>query len=74
MGRARSETRVTSLVMTFAAFFKVVDVFGIPVLVNPAFYSVPSAVLVTVVVSLLTKQTKEDSKKAEEFLALAHGS
>ena len=65
---------VTSLVMTFAAFFKVTELFGIPVLVNPAFYSVPAAVLVTVMVSLLTKQTKEDTKQAEEFLALAHGS
>ncbi len=65
---------VTSLVMTFAEFFKVTELFGIPVLVNPAFYSVPAAVLVTVMVSLLTKQTKADSEQAEEFLALAHGS
>ncbi len=65
---------VTSLVFTFAKFFELPELFGIPVLVNPALYSVPAAVLTTLVVSLMTKQTTEDVKRTDEFLALAHGS
>lgn len=64
---------VASLVFTFAAFFKMTHLFGIPVLINPALYSVPLAVLTTVIVSYATKLTKEEAKRAEEFLALAHG-
>jgi nucleotide-binding universal stress UspA family protein len=41
-----------------------------PVLINPALYSVPVAVLITVLVSYLTR----DTGRADEFLASAHGS
>jgi len=61
---------VLSLILTFAKFFNVPHLLGVPVLVNPALYSVPAAVLVTVLVAYLTK----DTGRAEEFLASAHGS
>jgi cation/acetate symporter len=59
---------VTSLVFTFARFFGLPDIFGIPVLVNPALYSVPAAVLATVLVTYST----QDTGKVEEFMAIAH--
>jgi cation/acetate symporter len=61
---------VTSVVFTFARFFNMPDFLGIPVLVNPALYSVPVAVLTTVLVAYLTK----DTGRVEEFLASAHSS
>jgi len=61
---------VLSLVLTFAKFFNVPHLLGVPVLVNPALYSVPAAILVTVLVAYLTK----DTGRADEFLASAHGS
>lgn len=60
---------VSSLIFTFAAFFGVKTVLGIDVLVNPALYSVPLAVIVTVVVSYLTSSRGN----TEEFMAQAHG-
>lgn len=59
---------VTSLVFTFARFFGLEDIFGIPVLVNPALYSVPAAVLTIVLVTYST----QDTGKVEEFMATAH--
>jgi cation/acetate symporter len=60
---------VTSLLFTFGRFFGVESILGLDVLVNPALYSMPLAVLVTVVVSLMTK----DCGEIEEFMAKAHG-
>jgi cation/acetate symporter len=60
---------VLSLVLTFASFFRVSDILGVPVLINPALYSVPAAVVVTVLVSYLTK----DTGRVDEFLSSAHG-
>jgi cation/acetate symporter len=60
---------VSSLTYTFARFFGVDSVAGLDVLVNPALYSVPLAVIVTVVVSYLTS----NRGKTEEFMAQAHG-
>ncbi|MEW6540904.1 MAG: cation acetate symporter [Bacillota bacterium] len=62
---------VLSLVLTFAKFFNVPHILGVPVLVNPALYSVPAAVLATVLVSYMTKDT---AGRSDEFLASAHGS
>ncbi len=59
---------VSSLFFTFAQFFGVESIIGIPVLVNPALYSVPAAVISLVVTTYLTK----DTGKVEEFMALAH--
>ncbi|WP_044406386.1 sodium/solute symporter [Thiomicrospira microaerophila] len=60
---------ISSLIFTFAAFFGTKSIMGIDVLVNPALYSVPFAVIVTVVVSYLTA----DRGNTEEFMAQAHG-
>ncbi len=60
---------ISSLIMTFAAFFKVPELMGIPVLVNPALYSAPLAVIVTIAVSYMTS----DRGKTDEFMAQAHG-
>lgn len=60
---------ITSLLFTFARFFNVESILGLDVLVNPALYSMPLAVLVTIVVSLLTN----DRGETEEFMAKAHG-
>jgi cation/acetate symporter len=60
---------IVSLVFTFGRFFGVESLLGLDVLVNPALYSMPLAVLVTVVVSLMTN----DRGETEEFMAKAHG-
>jgi cation/acetate symporter len=60
---------IVSLVFTFGRFFGVESLLGLDVLVNPALYSMPLAVLVTVVVSLMTN----DRGEIEEFMAKAHG-
>jgi cation/acetate symporter len=60
---------VASLVLTFARFFGLSDVAGIPVLVNPALFSVPLAIVVTVVVAMMTS----DRGRTEEFMQQAHG-
>jgi cation/acetate symporter len=60
---------IVSLVFTFGRFFEVESLLGLDVLVNPALYSMPLAVLVTVVVSLMTN----DRGETEEFMAKAHG-
>ncbi len=59
---------VSSLLFTFARFFGVDAVMGLPVLVNPALYSVPAAVLSLVLVTYLTKNTG----KVDEFMAISH--
>jgi cation/acetate symporter len=60
---------VTSLLFTFARFFGVDSIIGFDVLVNPALYSMPLAVTVTIVVSLMT----DDCGELDEFMAKAHG-
>lgn len=60
---------VVSLLFTFARFFEVKSLLGLDVLVNPALYSMPLAIVVTVVVSLMTN----DRGETEEFMAQAHG-
>ena len=57
-----------SLLFTFAKFFNLKTLLGIPVLVNPALYSVPVAFLVFIIVSLMTKDVGE----VEGFMAKAH--
>ncbi|MCL0091999.1 cation acetate symporter [Dehalococcoidales bacterium] len=59
---------ISSLIFTFARFFELPSLLGIPVLVNPALYSVPLGLLAMVIVSYRTKETG----KVEEFMALAH--
>ncbi|MBL4901943.1 MAG: cation acetate symporter [Desulfocapsa sp.] len=59
---------VSSLLFTFGRFFGVDYIAGIPVLVNPALYSVPAAVIALVVVTFLTK----DTGKVDDFMAVAH--
>lgn len=60
---------VLSLLFTFSKFFGLKTMLGLDVLVNPALYSVPVAILVTVVVSMMTS----DRGNTEEFMAKAHG-
>ncbi|WP_321323558.1 cation acetate symporter [Thiomicrorhabdus sp.] len=60
---------VFSLLFTFSKFFGLKTMLGLDVLVNPALYSVPVAILVTVVVSMMTS----DRGNTEEFMAKAHG-
>jgi cation/acetate symporter len=60
---------VSSLLFTFAKFFGEKTMLGLDVLANPALYSVPLAVVVTVVVSYMTS----NRGKTEEFMAQAHG-
>ncbi|MEW6726826.1 cation acetate symporter [Desulforudis sp. 1088] len=59
---------VVSLLYTFANYFAVPSLLGLPVLINPALYSLPAAVVAMVVVSYLTGNTG----KAEEFMATVH--
>ncbi|MCL0043525.1 cation acetate symporter [Peptococcaceae bacterium] len=59
---------VVSLLFTFGRFFGAETILGIPVLVNPALYSVPAAVIALLVVTYLTK----DRGKVDEFMAIAH--
>lgn len=60
---------ISSLLFTFARFFGEKTMLGLDVLVNPALYSVPLAVIVTIVVSYVTS----DRGKTDEFMAQAHG-
>ncbi len=62
---------VLSVIFTFANFFKVSSILGIQVLINPALYAVPIVFLVTILISLFTK---DKDGKSEEFLAMAHRS
>lgn len=57
-----------SILFTVAMFMKSKNIFGLPVLVNPAVYSVTAAFVVTVVVSKLTI----DYGKVDKFMSLAH--
>ncbi len=59
---------VFSLIFTFARFLEMSSVFGIPVLVNPALYSVPVAFLTIFVVSYYTSNQGD----VEKFMAVAH--
>ena len=59
---------VVSLIFTFARYAGVESVVGIPVLVNPALYGVPTAFLAAIVVSLLTK----DVGAVDHFMHMAH--
>ena len=60
---------VSSLLFTFSKFFGLKTMLGLDVLVNPALYSVPLAVLATVVISYMTS----DRGNTEEFMLQAHG-
>ena len=60
---------VSSLLFTFSKFFGLETMLGLDVLVNPALYSVPLAVFVTVVMSFMNG----DRGNTEEFMAQAHG-
>ena len=59
---------VLSLLFTFSKFFGLKTMLGLDVLVNPALYSVPAAILVTLVVAKMTS----DRGDTEEFMAKAH--
>ncbi len=59
---------IVSLIFTFARFFGIKTLFGLPVLANPALYSVPVAFLTFIVVSLVTSEKGE----VEKFMAIAH--
>lgn len=59
---------ISSLLWTFVRFFGVSAILGPPVLINPALYSVPAAVITLILTSFLTK----DRGKVEEFMATAH--
>lgn len=61
---------VISLFFAVAIFLKQPTLLGIPVLVNPALYSVTAAFLVTVSVSYLTS----DQGDVDKFMMSAHGS
>lgn len=60
---------VSSLLFTFSKFFGLKTMLGLDVLVNPALYSVPLAVIATIVISYVTS----DRGNTEEFMAQAHG-
>ena len=60
---------ISSLLFTFSKFFGLKTMLGLDVLVNPALYSVPLAILVTIVVSYMTS----DRGDTDEFMAQAHG-
>jgi len=60
---------VSSLLFTFSKFFGLKTMLGLDVLVNPALYSVPLAVVVTVAISYMTS----DRGNTDEFMAQAHG-
>jgi cation/acetate symporter len=59
---------VVSLVFTLAKYSGVEDIFGVPVLVNPALYGVPTAFLAAILVSLGTK----DVGAVDHFMRIAH--
>ncbi len=59
---------VVSLLFTFANFGGVPSIAGLPVLINPALYSLPTAVAAMVITSYLTK----DTGKVAQFMATAH--
>ncbi|HIJ00889.1 MAG: cation/acetate symporter [Candidatus Methanomethylophilaceae archaeon] len=61
---------VVSAVFVIATLMGVSDILGVPVLVNPALYSLPAALMMGVIVSLLT----DDVGDVENFMAMAHGS
>lgn len=60
---------VLSLLFTFSKFFGAKTMLGLDVLVNPALYSVPVAIAVTVIVAMMT----DDKGNTDEFMAKAHG-
>jgi cation/acetate symporter len=58
-----------SLLFTFAEYFGIETIVGIPVLENPALYGVPAAFAACVVASFATR----DTGRVDHFMALAHG-
>jgi cation/acetate symporter len=60
---------VVSVVFVVATLTGMKDVLGLPVLINPALYSLPAAIVSGVVVSFLTK----DVGDVDEFMRKAHG-
>ena len=56
-------------IFVIARLYGMDDLMGIPVLVNPALYSLPAALIMGTVVSLFT----DDVGDVENFLSLAHG-
>lgn len=59
---------IVSVVFVAAALSNVTNVLGLPVLVNPALYSLPAAIIAGVAVSLLTK----DVGDVDNFMRKAH--
>ncbi len=60
---------IVSVVFVVATLIGSKDVLGLPVLINPALYSLPAAIIVGVVVSFLTK----DVGDVDNFMRKAHG-
>lgn len=60
---------IISGIFVIARLYGMDDLFGIPVLVNPALYSLPAALIAGTVVSKFT----EDVGDVENFMSLAHG-
>lgn len=58
-----------SVLFVIAKLMGMSDILGIPVLINPALYSLPAALLAGIVVSLFT----DDVGDAENFMIRAHG-
>lgn len=61
---------LVSIFFTVAMFAKSKSLFGLPVLVNPAIYSVTAAFAVTIIVSLFTT----GYGKVDKFMSMAHKS
>jgi len=60
---------IVSVVFVVATLGEVDSVLGLPVLVNPALYSLPAAIIAGIAVSLVTK----DVGDVENFMRKAHG-
>ncbi len=59
---------IVSVVFVVATLSNMTSVLGLPVLVNPALYSLPAAIVAGVAVSLVTK----DVGDVENFMRKAH--
>ncbi|MGE4274500.1 MAG: cation acetate symporter [Candidatus Methanomethylophilaceae archaeon] len=60
---------LVSVIFVVARLMGLADILGIPVLINPALYSLPAALIAGIVVSLFT----DDIGDAEDFMVRAHG-
>lgn len=60
---------IVSVVFVIATLSGMTDVLGLPVLINPALYSLPAAIITGVVVSFATK----DVGDVDNFMRKAHG-